>query len=74
MKFRERRIDPFATKEDQDTKVKPLSVKGPDIHESLKLAGIKSLKDPKNKKTKLLCCCGVPGCTIGPMTKTQEVQ
>jgi hypothetical protein len=27
----------------------------------------------RDKKYRLLCCCGVSGCGIGPFTKTEEV-
>jgi hypothetical protein len=79
-------------------KIKPLGIKTPDVHDSLKLSGVKDLldeleeeeeRDAKNKemeeeekqerareraarRKRLLCCCGVRGCSIGPMTGTYE--
>jgi hypothetical protein len=65
----------------EDIKLKPATFQGPDVHEAMRLAGVKDLKlDPSKprgkpeKRVTLLCCCGVSGCGIGPMTKTEEEQ
>lgn len=73
--FKQKQIgaEPFGAQDQELVKTKPLSVQGPDVHESLKLAGVKDLAlDSKNRRRRLLCCCGVSGCQIGPMTQVQE--
>lgn len=64
--------DPFAQTQ-EDVRTKPLSIAAPDVHESMRLAGAKGLSlGPKEKNKRLLCCCGVSGCGIGPMTQIEE--
>lgn len=67
--------DPFSKEQAQERlEIKPASFKF-DIHNAL--AGMQDVElDEKQKKrgVKPLCCCGVKGCGIGPMTKAQETE
>ncbi len=56
---------------------KPSSLQVPDVHEAMRLAGVKDLVLPNDrrgaeKRQRVLCFCGVPGCGIGPMTRVEE--
>lgn len=63
--------DPFNNSEQEQIKFKPAELKVPDIHETMKLAGVKDIA-PKQKQGghKQICCCGSPSCSIGPFTIT----
>lgn len=64
--------DPFAMP-DEPLKLKPVLRDLPDVHESMRLAGIQDLRnDPRQRGRRLLCCCGERGCGIGPMTEMTE--
>ncbi len=58
--------------QDQDQEMpKPLSIQLPDVHESMRLAGVRDVT-PKSKRQRVICCCGSRGCGIGPMTRVEE--
>lgn len=66
--------DPCGMPDDDGLKIKPLSLQLPDVHESMRLAGKTDLAlDPRQPRSRLLCCCGRPGCSIGPMTQIEEM-
>ena len=55
--------------------IKPLSIQLPDVHESMKLAGVRDVTPAParpGKRVRLICCCGARGCGIGPMTGQEE--
>lgn len=69
------------SQQQQDFKIKPLSIQTPDVHEALRLAGVRDLLEDEqsaeankldNRRRSILCCCGVRGCSIGPMTQYEE--
>lgn len=76
-------IPTFGQKQDEDQlRIKPAPVAF-DPHESMRLAGAKDVGDEqleeegrdaaqREKRVRRLCCCGVPGCGIGPFTRTEE--
>ena len=66
--------DPFGAQDEALATTKPLSVQGPDVHESMRLAGVKDVATPKERNLRRICCCGNPGCGIGPMTTIEEVR
>lgn len=74
--FKQKQIgdqDPFGNQDQSFQAPKPLSIQVPDVHESMRLAGALDLKlDPKEKRQRLLCCCGERGCGIGPMTQAED--
>lgn len=80
--FKQKQIEPLGIggRDEQSVKVKPLLSEAPDVHETMKLIGEKDLvlteeqlRGPREKRRRLLCCCGRSGCGIGPMTRTEEV-
>jgi hypothetical protein len=65
--------DPFGTQTEDVLRTKPLSVEVPDIHETMRLAGVLDLNlGSAERRKRLLCCCGSPGCSIGPMSQVEE--
>lgn len=72
--------DPWGSAQDgEQVKIKVPDFKLPDVHESMRLAGAKDLvlsptdsQGRAQRRQRLLCCCGMRGCGIGPMTQTYE--
>lgn len=69
--------DPFNQAEQDQITIKPASLKVPDVHETMKLAGVRDMKLKITKKGKakvMICCCGVDSCRIGPFTVPKDVE
>jgi len=72
----------FDSQDQEVAMPKPLSFSVPDVHESMRLAGVKDLElevaeaatkeGSAPKRRRLLCCCGQRECGLGPMTQIEE--
>ena len=63
--------DPFGSSQEQKLlKTKPLEAPF-DPHKTAKLLGQESVT--ANRGERVLCCCGAPGCSIGPMTRVETL-
>ena len=78
-KQREAGSTPSGLQSEDQVTVKPLSLQLPDVHESMRLAGVEDVRldqspapGPRSKERRVLCCCRQPGCGIGPMTYVEE--
>lgn len=68
--------NPFGSGQDE-VKVKPSALQVPDVHEAMRLAGVKDVAlSPKERQSdrrqRVICFCGDRSCGIGPFTQVVE--